>query len=125
MRPPYQTGLSPYLQHSENDRSMWAQRDLELRRATAVAISRWLEQTLAEAERAVAGALPAGIVRYRVSTDGIRAEPLDGVLWLPVVPAGKPAALAPFNEAEQLEFRGAPEQALLRYRELVGSQVPL
>ena len=105
----------------QNDRSFWEQRDLELRRAAAVTLSRALEQSLAEVERMDDSSLPTGVVRYRLSRNGVEATPSNRVAWLPTALSGLAADDEQFAAAELLEFRGAVDQALRRYESLASS----
>src|SRR5580692_7646312 len=109
----------------QQDRSLWAQRELESRQAAAQAISRSLEQSLAETERGNSGdALPEGAVRFTVTALGVQAHPANRVLWRPVPPAMKNVESRLFAEAEALEFQGAATRALARYEELSRSPSP-
>ena len=109
------------LQLLEQDRSLWAQRELERRQATSQTIVRSLEQSLAVAERRTESPLPEGTVRFTVSEWGVRANPVDRLLWLPVAPEFEEAEARQFDGAEKLEFQGDSERALHIYREMARS----
>ena len=117
--PPAATLVWLGLQLLEQDRSLWAQRELEGRQAAAEAIVDSLNQSLAEAERHLFEAdLPAGAVRFVVSPQGVEAHPPTRVLWLPTAPVMQAAEAAPFTEAEIFEFQGGAARALALYEEL-------
>ena len=75
--PPAVTLVWLGLQLLEQDRSLWAQRELERRQATAQAVVRSLEQSLAEAGRLTQSPLPDGMVRFALSGQGVQATPAD------------------------------------------------
>jgi len=123
--PPAATLVWLGLQLVEQDRSLWAQRELEGRQAAAEAIVDSLNQSLAEAERHMSEAdLPAGAVRFVVSPQGVEAHPRTRVLWLPTAPVMQAAEAAPFTEAEIFEFQGGAARALALYEELGHSTNP-
>ena len=67
----------------EQDRALWAQREEERRQTSVRAVVLSLEQALTDAERMFAdGPLPAGVVRFRVTSAGVEAKPANAVLWL-------------------------------------------
>ena len=119
--PPAVTLVWLGLQLLEQDRALWAQRELESRQATAQAVVRSLEQSLAEAERLTESPPPDGMVRFTVSEQGVRATPADRVLWLPVAPVFQEAEARQFADTEQLEFRGDAESALLTYEDMASA----
>src|SRR6187200_2538656 len=83
--PPATTLVWLGVQLLAQERSLLAQRDLELRQVAMQTAIRSLEQSLADMERRMLdGPLPAGVVRFRVSAERIDAEPAERVLWLPV-----------------------------------------
>src|SRR5690349_19578732 len=120
--PPAVTLVWLGLQLLQQDRALLAQRELDSRQAAGRSIVRSLERSLSEAGRHVAdGPAPDGTVRFIISETGVRAEPADRVLWLPVPARFEEASSAPFTEAEALEFQGHAERALPRYEELARS----
>jgi len=88
----------------QNDKSLGAQRDLDRRQAAALAAVRSLEQSLTAAERFNEDEQEHGMVRFTVSSIGVRAQPANRILWLPVPPAMPSAATAPFAAAERIGF---------------------
>ena len=111
------------LQLLDQDRSLWAQRELESLQVATQSISRSLEQSLAEAERISETPLPEGMVRFTLSPFGMTVEPAGRVLWLPVTPRLEEADEHQFIEAEKLEFQGGTELALLTYRQMTQSAI--
>ena len=122
--PPAVTLVWLGLQLLEQDRSLWAQRELESRQAAAQSVIRSLEQSLAEAGRLTETPLPEGMVRFTLSRLGVRAEPAGRVLWLPVAAGLEEAEARRFNQTEKLEFQGGAERALLAYKEMARSAAP-
>ena len=123
--PPAATLVWLGLQLVEQDRSLWAQRDLEGRQAAAQAIVSSLNQSLADAERHLSqGEPPTGAVRFVVSPQGVEAHPATRVLWLPTLPAMPAAEAAQFTQAETVEFQGGAERALAFYEEMARSSSP-
>lgn len=122
--PPAVTLVWLGLQLLEQDRSLWAQRERERREVTAEAATRSLEQSLAEAGRLTEAPAPAGIVRFTLSDEGVRATPPDRVLWLPVTPGLEDTEASQFAEAERLEFQGGADRALLAYQNLASAPDP-
>ena len=100
----------------EQDRLLWAQRGLEERQATAQLVIQSLKRALADSERLTGPALPDGMVRFELSEKGLRADPADRLLWLPVAPVLAEAETGPFSQAEALEFRGETGRALRIYQ---------
>ena len=122
--PPAVTLVWLGLQLLEQDRSLWAQRELERRQAAAQAVIRSLEQSLGEAARPTRSPPPAGMVRFTLSEQGVAANPADRVLWLPVTPGLEEAATRQFADAEQLEFQGGSGRALLSYQDMARAPQP-
>ena len=123
--PPAATLVWLGLQLVEQDRSLWAQRELEGRQAAAQAIVSSLNQSLADAERHLSqGEPPTGAVRFVVSPQGVEAHPATRVLWLPTLPAMPAAEAAQFTQAETVEFQGGAERALAFYEEMARSSSP-
>ena len=123
--PPAATLVWLGLQLVEQDRSLWAQRELEGRQAAAQAIVSSLNQSLADAERHLSqGEPPPGAVRFVVSPQGVEAHPATRVLWLPTLPAMPAAEAAQFTQAETVEFQGGAERALAFYEEMARSSSP-
>ena len=117
--PPAATLVWLGLQLVEQDRSLWAQRELEGRQAAAEAIVYSLNQSLADAERHLSdGEVPPGAVRFVMSPQGVKAHPPTRLLWLPTLPVMPAAEAAPFTDAEIFEFQGGAEGALAVYEEL-------
>jgi signal transduction histidine kinase len=109
----------------QQDRTLWAQREGERRQTAARAASLSLEQSLAEAERRFAtGALPAGVVRFRLTAGALTAEPVDAILWLPTPAPLEAAATQPFAEAETQEYRGQTAAARQAYESLSRAPQP-
>ena len=120
--PPAATLVWLGVQLLAQERSLLAQRDLELRQVAMQTAIRSLEQSLADMERRMLdGPLPAGVVRFRVSAERIDAEPAERVLWLPVARQLPSVEDARFADAERLEFQGRVESATLAYRDAAQS----
>ncbi len=120
--PPAVTLVWLGLQLLQQDRSLWAQRELEGRQAAALVVTHSLEQSLAEAERRLpVGPLPESVVRFTLSPLGIRADPASRVLWLPVSAPMQAAEARQFTETETVEFRGGAKRARLRYEAMARS----
>ena len=109
----------------DQDRTLWAQRELEHRQTAADAVARSLEKSLLEAQRApVASPIPEGALRVVVSSTRVQTNPPGRALWQAVplpLPGGDSRE---FVDAEALEFRGAAQRALIRYEELAQSRQP-
>jgi signal transduction histidine kinase len=106
----------------EQDRSLAAQRALERRDAALQAVAYSLEQSLSDAQRwFVADTLPNGVVRFTLTSHGLRADPPERLAWLPAAPALVPASTREFIDAERAEFRGDSVQALSTYERLAAS----
>jgi signal transduction histidine kinase len=109
----------------QQDRSLWQQRELELRQNSADAIVHSLERSLSEAENWPAGRpIPEGALRLVVSSSQVQLEPVGRALWVPVAPALPEADSRMFADAEKLEYRGEAQQALMRYEQLARSSQP-
>jgi signal transduction histidine kinase len=109
----------------EQDRALAAQRALERRDAAMQAVAYSLEQSLSEAQRwFVADTLPAGVVRFTLTSHGVRADPRERLAWVPAAPELLAAATREFIEPEQAEYRGDAVQALSTYETLAGSTSP-
>jgi signal transduction histidine kinase len=116
--PPAATLVWLGVQLLAQERSLLAQRDLELRQVAIQNAIRSLEQSLADVERrTLDGPLPDGVIRFRLSTTRIDAEPAGRVLWLPVARELPPVEDVRFAEAERLEFQGRTERAVPIYRD--------
>ena len=103
----------------EQDRAMLAQREHEQRQAIAESAGRMLEQSLARVERALATrVIPEGLVRLAATSNGVEAQPADGVLWLPDARSLDTATDARFATAERIEFSANPDRALDLYKDL-------
>jgi signal transduction histidine kinase len=84
-----------------------------------------LDRSLAEAEHCLSGdEPPEGSLRVTASSTGLRVEPANRALWVPVPPAVPETADAPFAEAELLEFRGPADRALPIYEKMAHSGEP-
>ena len=106
----------------KQDHAIWAQREQESRQTAARAAALFLEQALTEAERRFAeGPLAEGVVRFRVSSSGIQAEPRSAVTWLPVAARLDPVQPESFRMAEGLEYRGQAAEARQSYEVLLRS----
>jgi len=109
----------------DQDRALAAQRASERRQVSAEAVVASLDRSLAEAEHWLSGdEPPEGSLRATASATGLRVEPANRALWVPVPPAALEAADAPFAEAELLEFRGPADHALPIYEKMAHSGEP-
>jgi signal transduction histidine kinase len=109
----------------DQDRALAATRAAERRQVSAEAVVASLDRSLAEAEHWLSGdEPPEGSLRVTVSSSGLRVEPADRALWIPMPPATPEAAEAPFAEVELLEFRGPAARALPVYEEMAHSGDP-
>ena len=122
--PPAVTLVWLDLQLLDQDRSLWAQRELESRQAAAESVIRSLEQSLAETERITESVLPEGIVRFTLSSLGVTAKPADRVLWFPNTARLMEAETRQFIEMEKLEFHGGTDRALFAYKKAAQSATP-
>jgi hypothetical protein len=97
----------------EQDRRLWADRDLERRDAAAEIFVRAMGQTLASAETALGGGpLPDGAVFASLGPTGVTIRPSNGVLWAPEPPPLKEANKELFAEAEIAEARQTGDRGL-------------
>jgi hypothetical protein len=109
----------------DQDRALAAQRAAERRQVSAEAVVASLDRSLAEAEHWLSGdEPPEGSLRVTASSTGLRVEPANRALWVPVPPAAPETADAPFAEAELLEFRGPADRALPIYEKMAHSGEP-
>jgi signal transduction histidine kinase len=101
----------------EQDRALVTQRAVERQQAAAQLAVHSLEQSLAAAERALAGDdVPDGAVRFTLSPTGMSARPANRVWWVPAPPSISEANAVVFTDAERLEFQGHTEAALRVYQ---------
>ena len=113
------------LQLLAQDRALLAQRDFERRQAVAAAATSGLQRWLVTAERhLLEDPVPKGMARFIISEQGVRAQPPDRVAWMPVASL-QPSTADAFTDAERLEFRGSPEEALPTYEALARSPQPI
>ena len=90
----------------EQDRRLWADRDLERRESAADIITRGLGQQLAAADaELVKGDHLDGALFARFNGTAVTVRPSAGVLWLPTTPHLTDANVDAFAEAEIAEFR--------------------
>ena len=122
--PPAVTLVWLGLQLLEQDRSLWAQREIERRQVTAQAAILSLEQSLAHAAGLAESPPPEGMVRFGLSEQGVGATPAARVLWLPGAARFEEAEALQFAEAERLEFQGGAARALLTYQDMAHSPQP-
>ena len=91
----------------EQDRQLFAQRDIERHDAAADAVVRVLSQTLAAAEQALdTGTDVPGTVRIEAFAQGMSVAPGNAVAWIARPVPGRPIPEEPFREAEALEYQG-------------------
>ena len=106
----------------DQDHSLVAQRELERRQIVAQDAARQMEQSLVAAERALRGdPLGDDLVRFRITSQGVSAEPLNRVLWVPAPRAMPEAISAPFAAGERWEFGGDNTSALRFYEPFLAS----
>jgi signal transduction histidine kinase len=75
------------LQLLRRDRALLVQREFERRQSAGQAVARSLEQSLASAERVLAGGpVPDGRLRVSILPTGLAVEPAARILWLPEMP---------------------------------------
>lgn len=122
--PPAVTLVWLGLQLLDQDRSLWAQRELERRQTAAESVIHSLEQSMAEAAENTENQLAEGMVRFTVSPDGVTSEPAGRLLWFPVSAKLEEAETRLFEETEKLEYQGREESALLTYKRIAGSANP-
>jgi signal transduction histidine kinase len=109
----------------EQDRILYAQREVERQAANADSVVRVLSQHMVEAERRLAeGNRLDGTVLLRRTVNGVAVEPRSLVAWWPASPAGTEVPSAPFAQAELLEFGGSASRALSAYNDLAQSASP-
>jgi signal transduction histidine kinase len=107
----------------QQDRTLFAQRELERRTTALVASVRVFESSLSGVERFLSdGPLPDGVVRLIFDRHAVDASPLDRVLWLPMPRPLRPADARSFAAAETLEFRGDGDRALTIYLQSAGAR---
>ena len=103
----------------EQDRLLFAQRDLERHEAAADAVVRALSQTVAAAEQALdAGKDVPGSVRIETSAQGMKVAPVGAVAWIARPLPGRPIPDETFREAEALEYQGHTSLAAAIYDRL-------
>ena len=103
----------------DQDRRLWADRDLERREAAADILVRALEQTLASAETALAGGdVPDRAVLATLSNTGVSIRPSNAVLWTPTLPQLQESNSEKFAEAEIAEARQTGDRGLGVYTSL-------
>jgi signal transduction histidine kinase len=105
------------------DRALARQRRLEQLDAAADRVIAAMYLQLGELEEVLAGPqhgpVPAEAVLVRARLDGVVVRPPDGLLYLPVVPAGVEAPPSIFAEGEALEFQNNdPAAAAVAFRRL-------
>jgi signal transduction histidine kinase len=109
----------------DQDRALAVTRAAERRQVSAEAVVASLDRSLAEAEHWLSGdEPPEGSLRVTVSSSGLRVEPANRALWVPVPPTAPEAAESPFAEAELLEFRGPATRALPVYEKMAHAGDP-
>jgi hypothetical protein len=96
----------------DQDRTLWAQRELARRQQDATTAARVLGERL---NASLDEPLPHA-VRFQLDSRSIVPDALGRVLWLPVV-AEQPARSLEFSAAEELEYRGRAAEALAAYHE--------
>jgi signal transduction histidine kinase len=109
----------------EHDRASIKQRDGDRREAAADTVTRLVQASLSDVERSLAGgAVPAGVVRVRITSRAIEVEPSRSLLWVPVSAGLAESPSHPFEEAERDEFRRQEDQGRARYAALARSLDP-
>ena len=114
----------------QQDRALARQRRLEQLEAAADRVSAAMYRRLAELDEALAdphrGPVPSDAVLVRAGRDGVAVRPADGLLYLPVVPAGTEPPPRLFADGEVLEFqRNDPAAAAAAFRPLARSADPV
>lgn len=106
------------------DRSLFAQSEVERRAVAATTAAHALEASLAGVERGLAAdaAVPSDVVRLTFSKTDVRAEPADRVSWVPAPRPMRAAASAPFGEAERLEYQGSAAESLSIYQQMTSAR---
>lgn len=98
------------------DRALLATVADERREADARSLAGALDAAVVGAERLLPdGPLPDGMVRLTVTPAGLEASPADRLLWLPIAEPDLVSWLPELAQAEQLEYVGAPDEALSLY----------
>lgn len=111
----------------EQDRTLWAQREIERQEAVADAIVRALAQKLADAEQQLADGRPLdGTVLITWSGDRVVVQPAALAAWNPFVASPPNRVDRPFEIVENtIEYRpGGSRTALDTYRRLANSADP-
>jgi two-component system phosphate regulon sensor histidine kinase PhoR len=109
----------------EQDRRLWADRDLERRESAADIITRALGQQLAAADaELVRGDLLDGALFARFNGTAVAVRPSNRVLWLPTTPHLTEANVEAFAEAEIAEIRETADRGLSAYTALARSRTP-
>jgi two-component system, OmpR family, phosphate regulon sensor histidine kinase PhoR len=110
----------------EQDRRLWADRDLERREVAADIIVRSLTRTLAAAvEQLPDGRPPDGALAVMLSARGLRTLPPGRALWSPDLASAHEAASTLFTEAEATEFRQTGDRGLSAYETFASSPDPV
>jgi two-component system phosphate regulon sensor histidine kinase PhoR len=111
------------IQLLEQDRRLWADRELERRERAADRIVRELGDALAAADLALTtGPVPDGVVRVTWAAGGFRVDPPASVAWVPQTPRSLEAPAQPFADAEMAEARATADRGRSVYTRL--SQAP-
>lgn len=109
----------------EEDRRLWADRDLERRESVADIIVRALDQKLAAtAAGLVKGDLPDGGVLARFDGSAVTVDPPDRILWGPTRSHLTEMNTQAFAEAEIAEFSQTGDRGLATYAALARSTNP-
>jgi len=109
----------------EQDRRLWADRDLERRESAADIIVRVFAQKLAAADAGlVEGDLPDGGVFARFNGPAATVRPSDRILWLPTTSHLTEVNTQAFAEAEIVELRQTADRGLGAYTALARSTNP-
>jgi hypothetical protein len=109
----------------EQDRRLWADRELERRESAADVIVRALGQRLAAADaELVEGKLPDGGVFVRCNGARMTVRPSDRILWLPTTGHLTEANAQAFADAEIAEFRQTGDRGLGAYTALARNGNP-
>ena len=104
----------------QQDRDLAARHALERREAALQAVVRSLEQSWAQATRALdEEPVPAGTVRLEITGQDIKASPAGRLLWMPARTTSWHTTTDPRVEPiERLEFQGARPDARAGYQAL-------
>jgi len=123
--PPAVTLVWLGLQLLNEDQALLTQRQIERRQGDADAIVRSLNQSLIEAEAALNDPhVPAGMVRFVIRAEAIRAEPADRVVWMPQVSRPPVDDSGRFAAAERMEYQGSADRALVMYEDAARATAP-